>query len=205
MDKKTEAFISFVKEECKKNSVIFKPYKRSYIKLTDDIKCGGFFDDGSDPKLRKATLAFAQGREDFIELMVHEYCHMTQWIDGIELWDVSADSLTVVDEWLSGVDRPDELVEVSLNNSRELELDNEKRSVQMFKKWDLPVDTALYTKKANAYVLFYNYMKISRKWSNPDNVPYRNKNILEAMSDKFDMDYENLSEELIELFKKEKI
>jgi hypothetical protein len=75
----------------------------------------------------------------------------------------------------------------------------------MFKKWDLPVDTALYTKKANAYVLFYNYMKISRKWSNPDNVPYRNKNILEAMSDKFDMDYENLSEELIELFKKEKI
>jgi hypothetical protein len=48
-------------------------------------------------------------------------------------------------------------------------------------------------------------MKISRKWSNPDNAPYRNKNIVEAMSDKFDMDYENLSEELIELFKKEKI
>jgi hypothetical protein len=63
----------------------------------------------------------------------------------------------------------------------------------------------LYIRKSNAYVLFYNYMKISRKWSNPDNAPYRNKNIIEAMSDKFDMDYENLSEELIELFKKEKI
>ena len=130
---------------------------------------------------------------------------MTQWIDGIELWEVSADSLTVVDEWLSGVDHPDELVEFSLNKSRELELDNEKRSVEIFNKWDLPVDVDLYIRKSNAYVLFYNYMKISRKWSNPDNAPYRNKNIIDAMSDKFDMDYENLSEELIELFKKENI
>lgn len=175
MDEKIGAFISFVKEECKKNSVKIKPYKRSYIKLTDNIKCGGFFDDGSDLKLRKATLAFAQGREDFLELMVHEYCHMTQWIDGIELWEVSADSLTVVDEWLSGVDHLAMLVEVSLNKLRELELDNEKRSVEIFKEWDLPVDVDLYIRKSNAYVLFYNYMKISRKWSNPDNAPYRNK------------------------------
>ena len=205
MDKKTEAFISFVKDECKKNSVKFKPYKRSYIKLTDDIKCGGFFDDGSDPKLRKATLAFAQGRKDFLELMVHEYCHMTQWIDGIGLWEISASSMSTIDEWLSGVDHPMEEVEAALNASRELELDNEKRSAEMFKKWDLPVDVNLYIKKSNAYVLFYNYMKISRKWSAPGNAPYTNKNILDAMSDKFDMDYENLSEELIELFKKENI
>jgi hypothetical protein len=203
MNKEISNFIEFVKSECKKHGVKFKPYKRSYVKLTDDIKCGGYFDDGSDSG--KPELAFAQGREDFIELMVHEYCHMTQWIDGIELWEVSADSLTVVDEWLSGVDHPDELVEVSLNKSRELELDNEKRSVEIFKKWDLPVDVDLYIRKSNAYVLFYNYMKISRKWSNPDNAPYRNKNIIDAMSDKFDMDYENLSEELIELFKKENI
>lgn len=205
MDEKIEAFISFVKDECKKNSVKFKPYKRSYIKLTNDIKCGGFFDDGSDPATRKATLAFAQGRKDFLELMVHEYCHMTQWIDGIDLWEISASSMTTIDEWLSGVDHPMEEVEAALNASRELELDNEKRSAEMFKKWDLPVDVDLYIKKSNAYVLFYNYMKISRKWSAPGNAPYTNKNILDAMSDKFDMDYENLSEELIELFKKENI
>lgn len=205
MDKKTEAFISFVKEECKKNGVIFKPYKRGYIKLTNDIKCGGFFDDGSDPETRKATLAFAQGRADYLELLVHEYCHMTQWIDGIDLWEVSAGSMSTVDEWLSGVDHPMEKVEAALNASRDLELDNEKRSAEMFKKWDLPVDVDLYIKKANAYVLFYNYLKTSRKWSVPGNAPYTNKNILEAMSDKFDMDYENLSDGLIELFKKENI
>ena len=74
---KIEIFIRHVESECRKAGVRFKPYKRSYIKLTDEIKCGGFFDDGSDPKIRKATLAFAQGRPDYLELLVHEYCHMT--------------------------------------------------------------------------------------------------------------------------------
>jgi len=205
MDKKTEKFIAFVKDECKKNGVIFKPYKRSYIKLTNDIKCGGYFDDGSDPESRRATLAFAQGRKDFIELMVHEYCHMTQWIDGIDLWEVCADSMCIIDEWLSGVDHPKKLINSAINNSRDLELDNEKRAVEIFKKWDLPVDVDLYIKKANAYVHFYNYMKISRKWSSPGNSPYTNKNIMEAMSSKFDMDYTELSKGLADLYKQENI
>ena len=205
MDKKTEAFISFVKEECKKNSVKFKPYKRSYIKLTDDIKCGGFFDDGSDPKLRKATLAFAQGRKDFLELMVHEYCHMTQWIDGIELWDVSADSLTVVDEWLSGVDHPDELVEVSLNNSRELELDNEKRSAKLIEKYDLSIDKEKYIKKANAYLYFHHWMRKTRRWSSSANPPYRNKNIIAAMPSNFRGKYDKLPKRFEKLFEQENI
>ncbi len=203
MNKEVSNFIEFAKSECKKHGVKFKPYKRSYVKLTDDIKCGGYFDDGSDSG--KPVLAFAQGREDFIELMVHEYCHMTQWLDGIELWEICSDSMNIIDEWLSGKDHPDKLVECAINNSRDLELDNEKRAVKIFKEWNIPVDLDLYTKKANAYVNFYNYMKTTRKWSNPGNSPYTNKNILEAMSDKFDMNYKELTPGLIELYKKEKI
>jgi hypothetical protein len=203
MNKEISNFIEFAKSECKKHGVKFKPYKRSYVKLTDDIKCGGYFDDGSDSG--KPVLAFAQGREDFIELMVHEYCHMTQWLDGIELWEICSDSMTIIDEWLSGEDHPDKLVECAINNSRDLELDNEKRAVKIFKEWNIPVDLELYTKKANAYVNFYNYMKTTRKWSDPGNSPYTNKNILEAMSNKFDMNYQELTPGLIELYKKEKI
>ncbi len=203
MNKEISNFIEFAKSECKKHGVKFKPYKRSYVKLTDDIKCGGYFDDGSDSG--KPVLAFAQGREDFIELMVHEYCHMTQWLDGIELWEICSDSMNIIDEWLSGKDHPDKLVECAINNSRDLELDNEKRAVKIFKEWNIPVDLDLYTKKANAYVNFYNYMKTTRKWSDPGNSPYTNKNILEAMSNKFDMNYQELTPGLIELYKKEKI
>jgi hypothetical protein len=196
-----ESFIHHVKSECRRSGVLFKPYKRSYIKLTDNIKCAGFFDDGSDPKIKKATLAFAQGRPDYLELLVHEYCHMTQWEEQIPLWTAAIDGLTVVDDWLSGVDYPDDVVENSINVSRDLELDNEKRSVAMMKKWELPIDTDLYTKKSNAYVLFYNWMKESRKWSSPKNPPYNNPVILAAMSELFDMDYVKLTPELVEIYK----
>jgi hypothetical protein len=39
----------------------------------------------------------------------------------------------------------------------------------------------------------------SRKWSNPGNSPYTNENILAAMSDKFDMEYGELKEDIKEL------
>jgi hypothetical protein len=75
----------------------------------------------------------------------------------------------------------------------------------MIKKWNLPIDVSVYTKKSNAYVLFYNYMLHSRKWSKPSNSPYTNENILAAMSDKFDMEYGELKEDIKELFMKENI
>ena len=202
MNQNVEKFISHVKSECLSVGVVFKPYKRSYIRLTDDIKCGGFFDDGSstEPGSRKATLAFAQGRPDYLELLVHEYCHLTQWAEQIPLWLASDSSLTIVDNWLSGKEYSEEEIHAAISNSRDLELDNEKRSVEMMKRWELPIDTDLYTQKSNAYVLFYNWIKLSRKWSNPKNPPYGNPVILTAMSKRFDMDYEKLTPELIELF-----
>jgi hypothetical protein len=75
----------------------------------------------------------------------------------------------------------------------------------MIKKWNLPIDVPTYTKKANAYVLFYNHLKTSRNWSVPGNSPYGNKRILNSMSDKFDMDYDKLSDEIKKMFKEEKI
>jgi hypothetical protein len=199
MDKNTQTFIDYVKSECKKHKVKFKPYKRGYVKLADGVKCGGFFDDSDHP----AVLAFAQGREDFLGLMVHEYCHMTQWLEKIPLWKEAEDGLSRMWDWLSGTEVED--IDGAINIARNLELDNEKRTVEMIKKWNLPIDVNEYIKKANAYIIFYNYLRISRKWSDPTNSPYRNQNIVDAMSDKFDMDYENLSPELEELYKREKI
>ena len=134
---------------------------------------------------------------------MHEYCHMTQWLDGIPLWKEAEEALSGMWDWLSGEEI--ENVEKSIDIARDLELDNEKRTVEMIKKWKLPIDVNEYIRKANAYVLFYNYLKKTRKWSEPTNSPYINKNIVEAMSDKFDMDYEKLSPELFELYKREKI
>ena len=201
--KSTEKFIQFVKDECKKHKVKFKPYKRRYIKLSDSIKCGGFFADGTDEQFPKPVLAFAGGHKDYLELLVHEYCHMTQWLDNIPLWRKANDSLEEIDRWLAG--KEVENIDECINASRDLELDNEKRSVDMIKKWNLPIDVNEYTKKSNAYVLFYNYMKTSRKWSLPGNSPYTNKEILLNMSDKFDMNYEKLDLAIEQVYKEQNI
>ena len=197
----TQIFIDHVKAECKKHKVKIKEYKRHYVKLTDGVKCGGYFDDSSKPPI----LAFAKGRPDYLELLVHEYCHMTQWLDKLPLWDEAESALTLMWSWLGGEDWKDADVEKSIDIAKRLELDNEKRSVEMIKRFNLPIDTALYTKKANAYVLFYNHLKDTRRWSKPENTPYSNERVLAAMSDKFDMDYDHLSQRLANLFINEDI
>ena len=192
-----DKFVNHVKSHCKEKKVAFKEYKRPYVKLSSNIKCGGYFDgDGVKP-----TLAYAKGHVQSLELLAHEYCHMTQWIDRIPLWDKGG--IGYVEPWLKGKDV--ENIDEHINNARDLELDNEIRTVEMIKKWDLPIDIDLYVKKSNAYILFYNYLKVSRKWSSPSNSPYGNKNILDAMSTKFDMNYNELAPEILQLFIDEKI
>jgi hypothetical protein len=96
-------------------------------------------------------------------------------------------------------------IKTALAKSRDLELDNEKRSVALMKKWDLKIDIDDYIRKANAYVMFYNYMYHSRKWSNPNNAPYTNQMIVSKMSNKFNMRYTEMSERLLKLYKEQSI
>ena len=201
--KAEEKFINFVKSECEAHGVQFKPYKRSYIKMTDSIKCSGFFDDGSSNEKGKPILAFAHGNPEYLGVLAHEYCHLTQWIDGIPLWKKSEESMGFIDLWLSGEDVSD--INKHLGLARDLELDNEIRTVEIIKKWHLPIDIKSYIQAANAYVMFYNYLKISRRWCIPPNTPYRNPRVRGAMSTEFDMDYKKLSKNLENIFREENI
>lgn len=200
-DRSVSDFINFVKLECEKNGVEFQSHSGKYVELSEDIKCGGYFDDGSSGD--SPVLAFAGGHSDFLELLAHEYSHMTQWLDGIDLWKKAGHSLEIMHSWLGGEDVED--IENHINVARDLELDNEMRTVGIIRKWNLPIDVGVYTKKSNAYVHFYNYLKVTRRWSEPENSPYTNNEILNEMSTNFDMDYETLSPRLLEIFKKENI
>jgi hypothetical protein len=108
-----------------------------------------------------------------------------------------------MNDWLNGVDNSN--IDNHIALARDLELDNEKRSVKIIKKFNLPIDIKEYTKRANAYVQFYNYMMITRRWSDPKNSPYTNKKIIEAMPDRFNMDYTVLPKKLLKVFIEEKI
>lgn len=197
MRAKEKRFIQWVKKKCKESGIKCDLRNVKYLKLSGNIKCAGYFDE------EQKKLVVAMNRPDSLGVLVHEYCHMTQWLEGIKIWKAGCESLNIVEEWLSGKNVKG--IKSALANSRDLELDNEKRSVALMLKWDLDIDVDEYIRKANAYVMFYNYMYHSRKWSSPGNSPYTNQTIVSNMSNKFNMRYNKMSERLVKLYKEQNI
>ena len=186
-----KAFIKFVKEECKRVGIKCDLRSVGWVR-TDGVRCSGYFDE-SDKRL-----VVAMNRPDALSILVHEYCHLTQWQDGIELWESAAKSLYKLFKWLDGSTVAD--IVKHIGTARDLELDNERRSVKMIKHWNLSIDMDLYVKKANAYVMFYNWLHHSRSWSNPKNVPYDSPVVLQVMSNKFNMRYGKMSRKVFNAF-----
>jgi hypothetical protein len=195
--KKELAFIEYVKEECKKYGVKCKLRPVKYVKMDGNVKCSGWFDE------EVPELVVAMNRPDWIEILAHEYGHLTQWRENAPIWKEAVKSLPKVWGWLDGENVRN--IQKHIGVSRDLELDNEKRAVKIIKKFELKVDLEHYVKKANAYVQFYNWMLITRKWSKPKNSPYKNKNLVEAMSSKFNMRYDTLTPKLEKIFRTENI
>ena len=191
MEDNVERFIEHVKAECKKHKIKLQLRKVKYLKLYGNIKCSGYFDE------EVGVLAIAIGREGWLGVLVHEYGHLTQWVEQCKAWTDGAGTANI-DHWLSG--KRVRNIKVALAKTRDLELDNEKRSVKLIKQWDLPIDTKVYTRKANAYICFYNRLLITRRWCHPDNSPSRNSKVWKKMPTRFNMDYENMSEKYHKIF-----
>jgi len=185
-------FIEFVKAECKKHKIKFSSRKVKYLKLGGSIKCGGYFD--SDERI----LAVANLNKNSLGILVHEYAHMTQWLDQIPLWNKVGSSLFYVDEWLGGKEVAD--IEKHMKRCRDLELDNEKRSVKLIKKHNISLDIERYIRCANSYVYFYTYMLQSRKWCKPNNSPYGNEELIAIMPNKFVRNYDKLPKKIEKMF-----
>ena len=202
LSKNDKSFIQHVKDECKRLGVRNHIKDVKYVKLSPTIRCSGYFDDTDE---KGPILACSMGKSDGLEILVHEYCHLTQWQDGFHLWKIAGRAIPVIDEWLEGKYKRPKTLDRAFEISIGLELDNEKRSVKMIKDWGLSIDVERYTKRANAYLQFYNWMKQTRKWSKPNNTPYSNKRIVAAMPANFRMNYDKLPKRLEKLYKEENI
>lgn len=190
------AFLDHVKRECKSHGVKLDLRKRSgYLRLNGNIKCSGYFDS------ENRQLVVAAKWEDWIDILVHEYAHLTQFVDQCVAWVEGANTTDEIDRWLSGEEI--ESIERHIVACRNLELDNEKRSVEIIKKFDLPIDVERYTKRANGYVYFYTWMLRTRRWSKPGNGPYSNETVIDAMPNEFQDDYENLPDYVVRVFEKQ--
>ena len=190
------AFIEHVRAECKRTGIKCDLRPTKYLKL-NNIRCSGYFD--SEGK----TLVCSMNRPDALGILAHEYAHLTQWEDDIPLWAAADKSLGKIDNWLGG--KRVHNIKRHLAVSRDLELDNERRTVRLIKKWKLSIDVDDYTRKANSYVHFYNWMYHTRKWSSPSNSPYTNPAIQSVMSSRFNMKYDELTPRVYNAFAKANI
>lgn len=192
-------FIKYVKSECKKSGVKVDIRNVSYVKMSGNIKCSGYFD--SEAKV----LVCAKNSPNWLETLVHEFCHYLQWKENCPAWVNGIDSVELIDRWIGGEEFED--IDYHIGMVRDLELDNEKRSAELIKKWglDSEIDLDSYIKKANAYVLFYNWLGKTRRWSTPKNSPYKNEKLLKAMSTQFDMNYDLLDSKIERIFMRENI
>lgn len=188
-------FIEHVKKECEKHRVKFWMKPVNYFMLSRKFKCRGYFDS------ENRVLACASKYEGCFEILAHEYCHMQQWLDpNCIIWKKSDDlcSFEKLDNWLSGKNVRN--IKQHISVVRDLELDNEKRTAQVIKEFGLSIDLDLYIKKSNAYVHSYNRLGITRKWPNKR---IYDTEIVKAMPASFDMDYENYTKEIDDIFERQ--
>lgn len=190
-------FIQHVKEKCAEYGIKCIIRHVKYVKLSGNIQCGGWFDEEGK------ELVCASNRPDFLQILVHEFSHLTQWIEQCDPWVNANTSLGLVDEWLGGKEIRN--ISKHLGVSRDLELDNEKRAVKHIKKFKLSINIDDYIRRANAYVQFYNWLYYTRRWATNKNSPYKNKRVIATMPKTFHMNYQKMSKKVEKVFREEKI
>lgn len=149
----------------------------------EDRAVSGYFDDHS------RVLAVAGRFPDWIGTLLHEYSHLTQWAEDCDIWRAcrQAEKTADIGEWLNGKSQRGiaKLIEVT----RDLEADNERRTVRLIRELDAPVDIEEYSRRANGYIHFHNVMAETRKWYRPDRRPYYTPEVSALCNPTIDSDF----------------
>ena len=202
MRREYEDLFKLIEKECKKNKVKLDIRDVSYVKINSS-KCSGYFQsEKNDLKIVVAKKGIDE--KHYRSTLLHEYCHLTQYLDNCKIWKKSQDSIIALHEWLGGKEFNKKDIKKHISNCRDLELNNDKRAVKFLDKYNIGISKKEYTKIANAHILSYNWLLEKRDWAK-SGVSVNNDKLLSLMSDKFDMNYKKLSPKIRRVFKKEKI
>ncbi len=183
MDKKTKDFISDCLIELISSNVSIKLSNTKTVLFSENSNdySSGFFCD--NPK--EFAVAVGKPQKEWFPIFIHEYNHFLQWKEQSKEW-LNCDDV-FFDHWLSDNTVNTRKVNKGIASLITLELDCEKRSVEMIKKFKLNIDTEHYIKCANSYVLFYNILKEKRQWY--DKAPYTVDEIIDIMPNYWLNDY----------------
>lgn len=192
MNPDVKNFVGMAVVEMAEAKVDIKLPRTRKVPLTDNLKCNGYF---NIPPEFCVGMSKPQGQ--WLRIFVHEYCHFRQWVEKEPCFMTfdHTNGMGEFDEWL---DHKKELTKTQVlactRACQELELDCEKRVVEMINLFHLPIDIENYIKRANAYVLFYNYVMKHRYWSGKIS-PYEPKEVLDTVPAYWMVSYKTMSSE----------
>lgn len=182
-----EEIKSIIKKECKQHGVEFYHGRGKTVMFRDRVKSNGYFTDGDDGEGYNPRLAIATGANT-LDVLVHEYCHMQQYLEQTQEWLDLTDN-DFIWRWIDGEDGfTEEQLDNSFKASYMIELDCEMRSVRQHREWETGLNEEEYIQKANAYTMFYLFMRENRVWYKSGREPYSLKEVWSQMPKSFTFD-----------------
>jgi len=195
-----QRFVRSLKRKAKKLKITLQLTNDKFVILSDDIECQGFFSDKQNKIPGVLATATNKSINSWLSTLVHESCHMDQWSEKVSIWEVymKEDIDLYYYKWINNKRVNKNKVYRVLDICRELELDCEQRAVQKIIKYNLPIDVKEYIQKANCCLFFYSYLKLDKNGSLPN---YDNVKVYTKFKDDWYIDYDDISNNILKLFK----
>jgi hypothetical protein len=186
--------IKFVNKKIASSKLKLNISEAPFVEISG-VGCSGYFDP-----TKGLFVATGKSVAQWTPVLAHEFCHFLQWKESSKVWkDITFtvdkrtyDSTTVIDEWLGGKDFSKEVLDKAFDAVMKLELDCERRTVNLLRKLKAPINIKEYIQKANSYVLFYRECRKTRQWYDPLSPPYEQKQIWSKMPSTFRFKIEDI-------------
>lgn len=188
--KQYNAFISDVRQRARKHGVRVVINKNQNFVVAGGINSNGYFADEDPP-----VLAVGRGTRplhQWFTVLLHESCHMDQWIEQTDTWTNGYvgkgdwDTSALIDLWINNaVELTPTQRDDYIKRTFDIEQDCERRSAEALEKWNIPIHVPQYIQKANAYLTFYKIIRHDRSWYKIGKEPYNVRKIWKQMPTSF--------------------
>jgi hypothetical protein len=200
-----KTIIDDITKKANENGVKLLLPETNTVPYVTGSEVSGYFVDNGNPIL---ACAIGGDIKRWGPILAHESSHMDQWIENCSAWTNNyykgREAVDWLDEWCQDkVKFSDAEVDDLIERAIGVELDCEKRTIEKEKKYNLPVNIEEEIQKSISYILFYRFLKESKKWNSPGKAPYLIKEIWSLMPKSFDeIDFKTVPENIKEAYYK---
>lgn len=185
-----------IRRRCKLFGVRVELSNEEMVRWSKKSRVSGYFDSEArgGPKLACGT---CPSEESFLGVLLHEYCHVTQWVENCTAWreDDILSAKYDTDGWIYSGRKCSAGMRKAFAARRDLEADNERRTVRLIKELGVKqINLPRYIRASNSYIHFYNTIPETNSWYHPDRQPYHMPHVTALFnSDKIDDDFTKTS------------